>query len=150
MMIRKAPMFYVVLLGWSCFIAGDTTQEHCTESTTLYGVVRSTMDIMPLIVWQLAFLLLLVWIFYKNRITLSAVCLLLCLGILVSVSYYERSQRWVVIAHEDVAVYLGPGMMYPRQGSLNVLDEVRVLSERDEWCQIEKNGVIGWIPHAYC
>lgn len=116
----------------------------------LLRTLRDGLHAVPFLVWQLSCIFLLFFVLFKKRVSWIALGLLLIISGMLVLGYYERKQKWLVIKSNEVPLRLGPGASYPVQKKLHILDEVRVLSLRDGWSQIESQGVIGWIDDACC
>ena len=122
--------------------------ESHTGGASVFNLIRTCMLAVPFVIWQVTCLFLLFCMVYRNRISWGMLSALAFVSVMLAVGYYERAQQWLVLSHDDVVMYMGPGTTYPRQASLRATDKVRLLSSRDGWDQVEYNGVIGWIEHA--
>lgn len=116
----------------------------------LSKTLRDGLHAVPFLVWQLSCIFLLFFVLFKKRVSWIALGLLVIVLGMVVLGYYERKQKWLVIKRDGVPLHLGPGAHYPVQKKLHIFDEVRVLSLRDGWSQIESQRVIGWIDDACC
>lgn len=126
--------------------AGAVPQQQ--NSSSLWVFVRDIGHALPFIVWQLLSLVLLFFFIIKK--TCSWLLTLALCGSLavVGVQQYERSQQWLIIPKDGVEMRLGPGDSYPTAGKLGMLDEVRVIDQRDGWYQVVYNGTTGWLPQG--
>lgn len=119
-----------------------------------YIALSRPFNDIPLIVWQILFLIILgilcarsgVWFStgrHKILICMSIVCLI---GAGIFIHYYHRKNLSIgFVAYDNVAMYAGPDEQYQVVMPLSKGSQVVVLSERDGFSKVSYHKAIGWV-----
>lgn len=119
------------------------------ESTTLtWRVVRDVGRLIPYLFLQLLLITILFLLLFHRIGAWWLVLLFGGVGLIVLVQRYERQQQWIILPRDGITLMMGPGEAYPVVSRLKMLDEGRLLANRDGWQQLHCNGVTGWMPQG--
>lgn len=114
------------------------------------------MGDIALIWFQLLFLFLLFALFFfiknnnhgkKYRMFFGTLLLIATVssGIILVIKYKSLKQRRGIVMKSNVSLLSGPDEQYHVLASLPAASCVDVIQERDSWCKVRNNSVIGWI-----
>lgn len=126
------------------------SHNHTYVTNTWYLYRKLLQHCLPPFVWQLfalAFLLMILFTKGLRRITRIFLTLFFMVaGFFAILSYYEALQK-IYIVPQSMVMYIGPGVQFPQRTTLNVLDEVTINKEQDNWKLVDIGGIQGWISY---
>jgi len=141
------------------YVEQDYLVQSSWENSKIAQKVYSILHLIPFIMWQLMFLLLLISLLFYN-LTFFKISIFVILMYCLIALYCEKSIKWHIVVDKNVKLYLGPSKKYPVKMMLNLLDELiikkRVPVENEKknhsfWLQVERSsrlggsGDLGWI-----
>ncbi len=124
----------------------------------LYLLFLYMQRIIPLIIVQLIFLLLMIvyLLYFLKKINISfKKMILLCsihlvCGGIISLYTVYSSKRYAIVTQDEVSVYVGPQNSYAVVGSFKQGKQIEILQEFSGWYKVSSENTRGWVELSSC
>ena len=122
------------------------------EQSSFWNFVDGILNRFSLFAFQLFFLFawfgLFVgfWFFKKKRFLLVILLPInLLFGTATVLKHRAQSNPPAIIKESSASLFAGPDKNYHVVGNLNLADEVRVVEQRQDWCKVKADCLVGWV-----
>ncbi len=148
---KKASLLFLSKINNQIeFILDETNQK---KDSLFYQISIYGERCAPLVLLQLLFLFL--WIFIwiiltgfieiKNYIRNLLIVMLFIIGFLLVNRWWFSVNARGIILQEETSLFVGPCVDFQIIKQLSPAQKVIILQEKEEWCKIKVEDVVGWV-----